>query len=56
MKGNDQPKGAGKHTFSRTRAPFNREARIAQAMNDEAGMCTGKCFKSLFPLFPQLAG
>ena len=45
MKGKDQPKGAGKHTSFRTRAPFNREARIAQAMNDEAGMCTGKCFK-----------
>ena len=45
MKGNDQPKGAGKHTSFRTRAPFNREARIAKAMNDEAGMCTGKCFK-----------
>ena len=45
MKGKDQPKGAGKRTSFRTRAPFNREARIAQAMNDEAGMCTGKCFK-----------
>ena len=44
-KGKDQPKGAGKHTSFRTRAPFNREARIAQAMNDEAAMCTGKCFK-----------
>ena len=45
MKGKDQPKGAGKHTSFRTRAPFNREARIAQAMNDEGGMCNGKCFK-----------
>ena len=45
MKGKDQPKGAGKHTSFRTRAPFNREARIAQAMNDEAGKCTGRCFK-----------
>ena len=44
MNGKDQPKGAGKRTSFRTRAPFNREARIAQAMN-EAGMCTGKCFK-----------
>ena len=26
MKGKDQPKGAGKHTSFRTRAPFNREA------------------------------
>ena len=45
MKGKDQPKGAGKHTSFRTRAPFNREARIAQAMNDEAGKCTDRCFK-----------
>ena len=44
-KGKDQPNGAGKRTSFRTRAPFNREARTAQAMNDEAGMCTGKCFK-----------
>ena len=44
-KGKDQPKGAGKRTSFRTRAPFNREARIAQAINDEAGKCTGKCFK-----------
>ena len=46
-KGKDQPKGAGKRTSFRTRAPFNREARIAQAMDNEAGMCTGKCFKSV---------
>ena len=45
MKGKDQPKGAGKHTSFRTRAPFNREARIAQAMNDEAGKCTGRYFQ-----------
>ena len=44
MKGKDQPKGAGKRTSFRTRPPFNREARIAQAIDDEAGMCTGKCF------------
>ena len=45
MKGKDQPKGAGKRTSFRTRAPFNREARIAQAKDDEAVTCTGKCFK-----------
>ena len=45
MKGKDQAKGAGKHTSFRTRTSFNREARIAQAMNDEAGKCTGRCFK-----------
>ena len=45
MKGKDQPKGAGNQTSFRTRAPFNREARIAQAMNDEAGKCLGRCFK-----------
>ena len=45
MKGKDQPKGAGKHTSFRMRAPFNREARIAQAINNEAGKCTGRCFK-----------
>ena len=44
-KGKDQPKGAGIRTYFRTRAPFNREARIVQAMDDDAGMCTGKCFK-----------
>ena len=44
-KGKDQPKGAGKRTSFRTRTPFNREARIAQAMNDEAGKCTGRCCK-----------
>ena len=51
MKGKDHPKGAGKHTSFRTRAPFNREARIAQAMSDEAGMCNGKCFKFI-PFVP----
>ena len=45
MKGKDQRKGAGKRTSFRTRARYIREARTAQAMNDEAGMCTGKCFK-----------
>ena len=44
-KGKDQPRGAGKRASFRTRAPLNREARIAQATDDEAGMCTGKCFK-----------
>ena len=44
-KGKDQSKGAGKRTSFRTRAPFSREPRIAQAMDDEAGMCINKCFK-----------
>ena len=45
LKRKDQQKGTGKRTSFRTRAPFNREARIAQSMYDEAGMCTGRCFK-----------
>ena len=40
-----QPKGAGKRASFRTRAPFNREVRIAQAVDDETGLCVGRCFK-----------
>ena len=36
-KGKDQPKGAGKRTPFRARAPFSREARLAQAMDGGAG-------------------
>ena len=49
MKGKDHPKGAGKRVSFRSRVPFSREARLAQAMDDEADVCTGKCFK-LVPL------
>ena len=43
-KGKDHPKGAGKRTSFRTRVPFNREARLAQAMDDEADVCTVNLF------------
>ena len=48
-KGKDQPKGAGKRTSFRTRAPFSREARIAQAKDDEVGTCIDTCFKFVLP-------
>ena len=45
-KGKDQPKGPGKRTSFRTRAPLNREARIAQANGMMKLVCAlGKCFK-----------